>query len=332
MLPQTNYKSPFRFSRASHSVFTARDLAKSEEFYTEVLGLVVSDKDKDTLYLRGLEERSHHSMVIKRTSGKPAYERAGLRVFDEEDLERCKHAFEQLQLPAAWVECPYQGRTLHATDIAGTPLEICATMDRKPRLDMDVVVHKGAQARRFDHYQITVPDIAKVTAFYTSLGCRVADYITAGGHPIGVFLQMKDTPYDLVFLERAGPAFHHFGYIIPDVQAMLRACDVMGELGWGDNVEYGPGKHGVGHSYYVYILDPDGHRSELLLAPIVYMDSDDDPRVWDLIKTERVTQSWGLPPRESWFSHRSMFDGVTMVSPPPGGDPLTLEKYLQVVK
>ena len=237
----------------------------------------MSDSDKDTLYLRGLEERGHHSLVIKRTTEAPAYERAGLRVFDEEALDRCKHTFEQHQLPCKWVEQPFQGRTLHAVDVCGTPLEICARMDRKPRLDMDVYKHKGAQARRFDHYQITISDIEKATRFYTSIGCRIADYITAGGHPIGVFLQMKDTPYDLVFLERDGPAFHHFGYIIPDIQAMLRACDTMGELGWNNNVEYGPGKHGVGHSYYVYILDPDGHRCELLLPPIVYMDRDDEP-------------------------------------------------------
>ena len=332
-VPQTNYKSPFRFSRVSHSVFTSRDLKKSEEFYTEVLGLAVSDSDKDTLYLRGLEERASPQSRHQAHDRSPRLTSAlGLRVFDEEAFDRCKHAFEQHQLPCKWVEQPFQARTLHAVDVCGTPLEICASMDRKPRLDMDVYKHKGAQARRFDHYQITIPDIEKATRFYTSIGCRIADYITAGGHPIGVFLQMKDTPYDLVFLERDGPAFHHFGYIIPDIQAMLRACDTMGELGWHNNVEYGPGKHGVGHSYYVYILDPDGHRCELLLPPIVYMDRDDEPHVWDVITTERATEAWGLPPRESWFSHRSMFNGVKVTIPRAVGSPMTLEKYLQVAK
>ncbi|HKN29304.1 MAG TPA: VOC family protein [Roseiarcus sp.] len=330
--PQTNTKSPFRFSHASHNVFTSRDLKKSEEFYTEVLGLVVSDSDKDTLYLRGLEERAHHSLVIKRTTGVPGYERVGLRVFDEESLHKCKHAFERHELPCEWVERPFQGRTLHAIDVCGTPLEICAAMDRKPRLDMDVLKHKGAQARRFDHYQLTVLEIEKAAQFYTSIGCRISDYITAGGHPIGVFLQMKDTPYDLVFLERAGPAVHHFAYIIPDIQAMLRACDTMGELGWGHNVEYGPGKHSVGHSCYVYFLDPDGHRCELLLPPIVYMDGDDEPHVWDVVTTERVTEAWGLPPRESWFSRCSPFIGAKVTAPPGGGSPLTLEKYLQIAE
>nr|WP_246563662.1 VOC family protein [Bradyrhizobium liaoningense] len=197
---------------------------------------------------------------------------------------------------------------------------------------MDVPSHKGAQARRFDHYQITIPDVEKAAAFYTSIGCRIADYVTAGGHPIGVFLQMKDTPYDLVFLERDGPSFHHFGYIIPDIQAMFRACDTMGELGWGQKVEYGPGKHGVGHSYYVYFLDPDGHRCELLLPPIVYMDGDDEPHVWDVLATERGTEAWGLPARESWFLHRSQFKGVPVTAPQSYSSPMTLEKYLQVAE
>jgi catechol 2,3-dioxygenase len=331
-IPETNYNSPFRFRRASHSVFTSRDLEKSKEYYTEVLGLVVSDHEKNTLYLRGLEERGHHSLVIKHTNDAPSYERAGLRVFDDEDLERTKHAFEKHQLPCQWVDRPYQGRTLHTVDISGTPLEIVASMDRQERRDMDVQLHKGAAARRFDHYQITVPDIQKAAEFYTSMGCRIADYITAGGHPIGVFLQMKDTPYDLVFLERDGPAFHHFGYIIQDIQSLLRACDTMGELGWGDNVEFGPGKHGVGHSYYVYLLDPDGHRCELLLPPIVYMDKEDKPHAWDVAESTRTTQAWGLPPRDSWFTHRSAFQGVTVTHPPGGGAPLTLEKYLQIAK
>jgi catechol 2,3-dioxygenase-like lactoylglutathione lyase family enzyme len=76
-VPKTNRHPPFRFLRASHAIFTSRDLAKSREFYTEVLGLLVSNEDKDTLYLRGLEERAHHSLAIKRTQDEPACLRVG---------------------------------------------------------------------------------------------------------------------------------------------------------------------------------------------------------------------------------------------------------------
>jgi catechol 2,3-dioxygenase len=327
-VPKTNLNPPFHFRRVSHAHFTSRDLAKSREFYTEVLGLVVSDEDENTLYLRGLEERGHHSLTITLTQDEPACLRVGMRVHDEEELERAKHTFDQHGLPCRWVEVPYQGRTLHAADVVGTPLEIVASMTTQPRRDMQVLLHKGATARRFDHYQITVPDVHKAAVFYTSLGFRIADYLTAGDHPIGVFLHVKNTPYDIVFLERDGPAFHHYGYIVPDIQALLRACDAMGELGWGDNVEYGPGKHAVGHSYYVYLRDPDGHRVELLLPPIVYMDGDDPPTIWDVLTLKSATEAWGLPPRSSWFSERSRFLDCEVTHPSGGGAPMTLEKYL----
>ena len=69
-VPETT-SSPFRVTRASHLVYTVRDLSRSRDFYTEVLGLVVTDEDQEALYLRGVEERSHHSLVLKRTDGAP---------------------------------------------------------------------------------------------------------------------------------------------------------------------------------------------------------------------------------------------------------------------
>ncbi len=67
--PPTNYNPPFNITRASHLVFTARDLKVSKAFYTEVVGLVVSDESDDTLWLHGVEERCHHSLTLKKTKG-----------------------------------------------------------------------------------------------------------------------------------------------------------------------------------------------------------------------------------------------------------------------
>ena len=331
--PTTNPRPPFRFLRASHATLTSRDLAKSREFYTEALGLVVSDEDGDTLYLRGLEERAHHSLTIKRTQDEPTCISVGMRVQDEDELERAKYTFEGHGLPCRWTDQPFQGRTLHTFDAVGTPLDVVASMAREPRRDMNVQTHKGGACRRFDHYQVTVPDVSTAARFYASLGFRIAEYMTVADEPVGVFLHVKDTPYDIVFIKRAGPAFHHYGYVVPDVQAMLRACDTMGELGWGEDVEFGPGKHSLGHSYYVYLRDPDGHRVELLLPPVVYMDGDDPPVVWDVRTLKHPVESWGLPPRASWVMESSPFLDREVTHPIDGDDAvLTLEKYLGVTE
>src|SRR5262245_42907870 len=155
-IPQTNFDPPFNITRASHLVFTARDLAASRDFYVEVLGLIVSDENADTIWLRGVEERCHHSLTLKRTLGQPQCERIGFRVFTEDDLERAKAHFDRAGIPAAFVEVPHQGRTLHFSDPAGTPVELCARMPTVPRMHTKIHTHRGAGALRMDHYQVLV--------------------------------------------------------------------------------------------------------------------------------------------------------------------------------
>jgi catechol 2,3-dioxygenase len=329
--PKTNESPPFRITRASHLVYTVRDLSRSRDFYTEVLGLVVSDEDQETLYLRGVEERVHHSLVLKRTDGTPACIRAGLRTEGEEDLDKAKFFFTQRGMRAAFVEMLHQGRTLHTTDVAGTPLELCATMTRTERADQRFEALRGAGALRFDHYQITAPDIQEAASFYADLGFRIVDYMVVSGEPVGIFLHTKDTVYDVVFIRRSGPALHHYGYIVKGISDIIHACDVAGSLGYGDHVEFGPGRHSLGHSYYVYLLDPDRHRVELLPPPLYYGDADDGPVIHDLTGGRRVTESWGLPPRFSWLKNASSFEGTVCTSPPPGGPEPSLEAYLETV-
>jgi catechol 2,3-dioxygenase len=329
-IPKTTWPAPFEITRASHATFTARDLARSREFYTEVIGLVVSDEDSDTLYLRGVEERGHHSLVLKRTNGAPACLRAGFQVRSEEDLEKAKFFFEKRGVKAEFVEMPHQSRTLHTTDVSGTPIELYATMPRLERLDQKFEVLRGGGALRFDHYQITTPDIAEAAAFYTGLGFKVVDWMVVNGEPVGIFLHMKDSAYDVVFIRRPGPALHHFAYVVNGIHEMIKACDVAGSLGYRDCVEFGPGRHSLGHSYYVYLLDPDGHRLELLPPPIYYGDAEDGPVIQDLSDGLRRTESWGLPPRLNWIRNASLFEGVARTNPPPGGPEPSLEAYLSL--
>jgi catechol 2,3-dioxygenase len=154
--------------------------------------------------------------------------------------------------------------------------------------------------------------------------------MVVSGQPVGIFLHIKDTVYDVVFIRRPGPALHHYGYIVGGINDIIRACDLAGRLGYGDHVEFGPGRHSLGHSYYVYLLDPDCHRVELLPPPIYYGDADDGPVVHDLTGLPRVTESWGLPPRSSWLKNASLFEGTVCTSPPPGGPEPSLEAYLKM--
>ncbi len=233
-IPQTNFNPPFNITRASHLAFTARDLAASRDFYVEVMGLIVSDENADTIWLRGVEERCHHSLTLKRTSGQPQCERVGFRVFTDEDLDKAKAHFDRTGIAAAFVEVPHQGRTLHFSDPAGTPVELCATMPTVPRMHTKIHMHRGAGALRMDHYQVLVPDVLSTAKFYMELGFRISDYICIEGSEqvVGTFLHRKNNPWDIVLLTRSGPRFHHGGYVVEAFEDIVRACDVAGNLGF----------------------------------------------------------------------------------------------------
>jgi catechol 2,3-dioxygenase len=230
-IPTPVYNPPFNITRASHSVLTVKDLSVSRSFYVDLLGFIVSDEDKETIFLRGVAEACHHSLVLKRARGEPQAERVGMRVFTEEDLEKAKAFFHRSGLPAKWVEVAHQGRTLHVSDTSGAPIELCATMDLKPRLVVAFEHHHGAVPQRLDHFQLLVPDVRKACEFWMSMGFRLSEYISPDGTDelLFVFLQRKGNPHDIVFAPGAGPRLHHAAFGIPESYHFFYVCDLAAE-------------------------------------------------------------------------------------------------------
>jgi catechol 2,3-dioxygenase len=326
-IPPFAYPPPFNTTRASHSVLSVKDLSKSRAFYVDCLGFTISDENADTLYLRGLAESCHHSLVLKRGAEAQA-QRVGLRLFTEEDLDKAEAWFKQQGLPTQWVEQPYQGRTLHVADPLGTPLEFCATMERKPRLIVSFEHHRGACPQRLDHFQVLVPDVRRACEFYLSMGFRLSEYISPDGTDelLFVFLQRKGNPHDIVFAPGAGPRLHHAAFSLPESYHFFYVCDLAADMGFGENVEFGPGRHGPGHALFVYMRDPDGHRIELFNTHYQTMDIEDEPVRWDA--SYAAKRRWQLPARRQWYTEASRFAGVEPRQPPRKGSPMTLEKYL----
>ena len=327
-LPQPVWKPPFNITRASHVVLSCRDLAASRQFYEEVIGLVLTAQDDDTLYYRGIEEACHHSLVLRKSDGERACARIGLRVQTEDDLDQAARWFTERGLAPHFVDAPHQGRTLHVTDPVGVPLEFCAWMPAQERQITHFMAHRGGCAQRLDHYQILTPRVGDALAFYGDMGFRLSEYIGPSDEDIrGVFLQRKGNPHDIVFFTGEGPRLHHFAFFCPEVHHLLRACDIAGALGFGRDVERGPGRHGPGHAMYVYFRDPDGHRVELFNTHYQIMDLENEPVRWDPADPN-ISFPWGLPAQARWFDEATPFEGATLVAPHPKPAPTTLETWL----
>ncbi|WP_313684513.1 3,4-dihydroxyphenylacetate 2,3-dioxygenase [Pantoea sp.] len=320
---------PFNVTRASHVVLNVRDLEVSKQFYTDLIGLVVSDEDDSSVYLRGLEERGHHSLVLKKSPDVHCA-RIGMRVRSDDDINKAQEYFASQGRETTVVELPYQGLTLHVTDNVGVPLEFCASMAPCERMLKQYQHYRGASAQRLDHYQLQTSDVRQAWSFYQPLGFRVSEYtwsqVEQDQHLWGVWLQRKGNPHDIVFTQGPGPRLHHFAYTLPDTNDMIRACDVAGALGYAPQLERGPGRHGISGALFVYFRDPDGHRIELFNTH--YQHIDIEPALgWNLADPKRADQ-WGLPAQNKWFTEATPFAHVPVIQPEIPVDPPTLERFL----
>jgi catechol 2,3-dioxygenase len=329
MVFEVNLSPPFNVTRASHAVLTVRDLDVAEAFYCDVLGLIKSDRSAGALYLRGIEERSHHSLVLRKSAAAPVCERVGLRMLTNDDLKRAYDYFSRMGYGPQWAEVPYQDLTLHVDDAIGTPLEFCAIMEEVPSNLQKFELYKGASPMRLDHFQVAAHDVQTATEFYLALGFRLTEYTAADGKEEiwGSWLQRKGNPHDIVFSNGRGPRLHHFAYSVPEIRDIVHVCDVAGSLGFEKHFERGPGRHGIGNAFFVYFRDPDGHRVEFFNAHYQAIDINQTPLRWDLSNTRR-SQLWGLPATAKWFYEATAFPGRAVHEPLLKADPVTLETFL----
>lgn len=330
-IPQPVLNPPFNITRASHVVLTVGDLEASRTFYTDLAGLVVSDQDSETVWLRGREESCHHSLVLKK-GNKPECEHIGFRVQTDDDIRMAKDYFDAIGVSARIVDVPFQGMTLQTRDTLGMPVEFTSSMPFRERLFMGYDKYKGASAQRLDHWQIQAQSVGKAFEFWHPLGFRTSEYTYSENNKDGVdlwgaWLQRKGNPHDLVFTNGLGPRLHHFAYLLRDAHDLVHACDVAGALGLGRRLERGPGRHGISGAMFIYFRDPDGHRIELFNTHYQHIDL--EPAIgWSLSDPRRADQ-WGLPAQAKWFNEATTFAGTEPVNPELSIEPPTLEKFLQ---
>jgi len=317
-LPATATDPPFRVTRISHAVLSVTDLDASIRFYESLIGLIVTESDEDIVYLRGVEETAHHSLVLRREA--EAYtERLGFRVAAEADLDSAKAFFDAKGLAAVWVEVAHQSRTLQATDVGGVAIELCVSMPTVRRRTLDFAQLAGAAATRIDHAQVHVIDPSEYALFYTGLGFRISEYGTEDGTPDTTlrvaFLAVKGDMIDLVGLRSPGPRLHHVAFTVHDASSRLPAvCDRAASLGLRECIDYGPGRHGLAPQQFLYLRDPDGHRVELVSPAYQLLDPEVEPVGWRLDDPLAVTQ-WGPLPSSQWWDEASPFRGVEVQLP-----------------
>lgn len=321
-LPDPILNPPFNTVRLSHVVFDVTDLQASRAFWSDTLGLVVTAESDDCVYMRAMEERGHHCIVL-RQSDKASVQGLSFKVWDESDLDRAADWFQAQGRDIAWVERPHQGRTLATSDCHGVPLEFYRQMDRLPSIHQKYELYRGVKPLRIDHFNCFSPNVDESVAFYNAMGFRTTEYTQDAetGRLWAAWMHRKGGVHDMAFTNGLGPRLHHTAFWVPNPMNIIDLLDLMSTTGYVANIERGPGRHGISNAFFLYILDPDGHRIEIYCSDYQTIDPDHEPLHWDLKDPQRQTL-WGAPAPKSWFEHGSTFEGLAPRAPDLKAQPI----------
>ncbi|QQG48813.1 MAG: 3,4-dihydroxyphenylacetate 2,3-dioxygenase [archaeon] len=297
----------FEIVKAGHIEFLVTDLDRARRFYAEALGFVVTEEDSTRIYLRGLEDRRHHSLLLTKSEA-PGVGHLAFRISEEGGLEAIERLAKSKGGSTAWVsegEEKGQGRAVLVEDQFGFPVEFYSKMDEVEWKLQKYTDYRGAKVMRLDHFNIMLPDVASAYEWYTeSLGFGCTETTeTEGPQPEmwAAWLRRKHTCHDLALTTGNGPRVHHAGFTVPDRAAIMDCADLLASAGYLESMERGPGRHGVSNAFFLYLRDPDGNRIELYTGDYLSADPDWKPVRWKLNDPQRQT-FWGAPTPASWFN------------------------------
>lgn len=291
--------------RCAYMEIVITDLARSREFYVDVLGLVVTEEDENAIYLRSFEEFIHHNLVL-RQGPVAAVAAFGFRVRSQEDVDKAEAYYRELGCETRRGDFTEGVRNaVRVSDPLGFTYEFFHEIDHVERLAWRYDLQGPGALVRLDHFNQVYPDVVKGTAYLNALGFKTTEAIRdSDGVTYAAWMTRKHTVHDTAMTGGAGPRMHHIAFATHEKHNILYICDKLGALRLSDVIERGPGRHGVSNAFYLYLRDPDGHRVEIYTQDYYTGDPDNPEVVWDVHDNQR-RDFWGHQVVPSWYTEAS---------------------------
>jgi catechol 2,3-dioxygenase len=280
--------------KLGHVSLITPDLETSAAFFHDVVGLEEVARSGDSIYMRAWGDWDHHSLVL--TAGKRSLvDHVSFRASSPEDIgefakEIAGSGTEVTEVPAGTE--PGQGDAIRFDLESGHTFEIYYDMDRPASKEGErsrlktrpgKAFARGVSPRRIDHFNINVPDPARLHAWMGDhLGFKMRERLTMDGAVVGGWMSVSNLMHDsAVMLDPLGrqEMFHHVAFYTDNWNDVLRGAEVLREA--GVEIECGPGKHGGSEGFFLYFKDPgSGHRVELYSGGYLIFDPDWVPIEW----------------------------------------------------
>ena len=288
--------------RIGHATFETPDLDRAIDYYTQVNGLVLAEREENRAFLA-----SKIGQLVVRLDRGASAQCTGLsfEVGPNSDFaDMCRQLSDQgIANELSNDSIPGIGKVLKFKDPKGTTIELFSEWSYLGRQHQVI----GVGPFKLGHVAFVVDDAGKMSEFYQKvLGFRVSDWV----EDFFAFLRCGPDHHTVNFLTGKKTQMHHIAFEVKDFAQIQNACELLGQK--SIPIIWGPLRHGPGHNVSTYHHNPDSHVVEFYIEldqmkdeELGYFeprpwhhDAPQRPKVWGGKNSRSV---WGPPPTEAYF-------------------------------
>ncbi|MGV1034313.1 MAG: VOC family protein [Microbacteriaceae bacterium] len=279
-------------------------------FFKDLLGMIETGREGNSVYLRGWEDPYKHSLKITYRE-EPGMGFAGWRAMSAQALDRRVAAIKETGLDRGWVEGEGgMGPSFEFVTPDGSLQRLNWEVDyyQPPADQLSIVQNRvqrrpltGVPIKHIDHLNMFAKNVTDNKNFVADvLGFKLSEHIvTSQNVEAGAWLRLQTRSHDVAFTKDAtgeGGRLHHVAFAYGTTQHLEDAADVL--IDNGLEIEAGIARHGISQAQFLYVFEPGGNRIELVgQLGIMIQDPSWEPVAWrqDNLDTAIIWQGSPLP-------------------------------------
>jgi catechol 2,3-dioxygenase len=310
-----------------HAELRVSDLEGSRRFFTETIGLFVTEESDDRVYLRAWQDWDHHTLVLTRAP-ESGVDHVAWRVQGPGELEEHARDLKKRGVDAEWLEGSVgHGDSLRfRSPVSGIPLELYWEVEPyscgDPGLVSQLPSHpqrftgQGVAPRRFDHVNFLVDDVRTEQEWFSDALAIRHNYYVAGADDLrlGSWLAKTNVSHEIAFMRNRnqdGNRLHHVAYFLDSPDQLVRGATLLADAGY--TIEWGPGQHGTSGAIFLYAFEPSGHRVEVWTGGMLLFAPDWQALRWDPVTGPLGMELWGSGMPETYLTYGTPLTEAALV-------------------
>lgn len=279
-----------------HVAFHSPDPDGAAQDLVEIVGMRVTERDGDTVYLSS--NNRHHEISF--TKGKAGTVRAiGLEAVSAEAIDEVRRRAQSdgLEILDDRPLGKHTDRAVRLVAPGGAIFEIHTPIARNQSARY---IGVGANPKRIEHINAFAPDVAAFGEFCEKvLGMKLSDRTSDDRFR---WYRAGDGFHHTVAMGTGDSMMHHYAFDQWAVEDLVAIADTLTLKGRA--MAWGPGRHGAGSNIFTYYSDPHGCIVENSVQ-MAHIDNDAvyQPGNWDISEglAGRWINLWGTPPMPAFL-------------------------------